>query len=203
MLRRYPSLRFAIPMILIIAAVFGWNTWQQHVQQTQPPLSPLPPAPVMFLGIPDTHLAVTVNRAVYVYDRKDVQAKSFSSGSEPAIRPGARPLDARSLLNISTVVLTGAQFRGEPSLQTEPAPKPIIGEIASLQVRLTDTGRDRLRRFTAAGAKRQLVITLNQRPVAYATVETPLNVSSFTISPIWHVPTARDLQQAIRNTQAP
>ncbi len=203
MLRRFPSLRFAIPMLLIIAAVYGWNAWQLHVQQTQPPLKPLTPAPVMFLGIPDTHLAVTVNRAVYVYDRKDVQAKSFSSGSEPAIRPGARPLDVRSLLKISQIVLTGAQFTGEPRLETEPAPKPITGEIASLQVHLTDDGRDRLRRFTAAGVKRQLVITLNQRPVAFATVETPLNVSSFTISPIWHVPTARDLQRAIRDTQTP
>lgn len=197
MFRALPSLRFVIPVILLIALWFigshFFTQWQ--LQRIEEP--PLQRSRVMFIALPDDLTAIVANKTVYVYRKGDVQAKSFSAGEEPAIRPGARAIIVEKLLERAPIVLTEAQFEPNSELRTAPAPPPLTGEYGMVKVRLTDEGRRRLWKFSAKNVGRTLVIAVGDRYVARVEIETPLNITEFEIQPIWHVESARMLQEAL------
>lgn len=197
MFRALPSLRFVIPVVLLIALWFIgsylFTQWQlRRIDET-----PLQRSRVMFIALPSDLTAIVANKTVYVYRQQDVQAKSFSAGEEPAIRPGARAIMVEQLLERAPIVLTEAQFEPGAELRTAPAPPPLTGDYGIIKVRLTDEGRRRLWKFSARNVGRTLVIAVGDRYVARVQIETPLNVTEFEIQPIWHVESARLLQEAL------
>ncbi len=197
MFRALPSLRFVIPVVLLIALWFIgsylFTQWQlRRIDET-----PLQRSRVMFIALPNDLTAIVANKTVYVYRQQDVQAKSFSAGEEPAIRPGARAIMVEQLLERAPIVLTEAQFEPGAELRTAPAPPPLTGDYGIVKVRLTDEGRRRLWKFSARNVGRTMVIAVGDRYVARVQIETPLNVTEFEIQPIWHVESARLLQEAL------
>lgn len=197
MFRALPSLRFVIPVVLLIALWFVgsylFTQWQlRRIDET-----PLQRSQVMFIALPKDLTAIVANKTVYVYRQQDVQAKSFSAGEEPAIRPGAKAIMVEQLLKLAPIVLTEAQFEPGAELRTAPAPPPLTGDYGIVKVRLTDEGRRRLWKFSARNVGRTLVIAVRDRYVARVQIETPLNVTEFEIQPIWHVESARLLQEAL------
>lgn len=197
MFRALPSLRFVIPVVLLIALWFIgsylFTQWQlRRIDET-----PLQRSRVMFIALPNDLTAIVANKTVYVYREQDVQAKSFSAGEEPAIRPGARAIMVEQLLERAPIVLTEEQFEPGAELRTAPAPPPLTGDYGIVKVRLTDEGRRRLWKFSARNVGRTLVIAVGDRYVARVQIETPLNVTEFEIQPIWHVESARLLQEAL------
>lgn len=203
MFRALPSLRFVIPVLLLIALWFIgshlFTRWQlQRIEET-----PLQRSRVMFIALPDDLTAIVANKTVYVYRKADVQARSFAAGEEPAIRPGARAIMVDQLLERAPIVLTEAQFEPRAELRTAPAPPPLTGDYGIVKVFLTDEGRRRLWKFSAKNVGRTLVIAVGDRYVARVEVETPLNVAEFEIQPIWHVESARMLQEALNAHRTP
>lgn len=203
MFRALPSLRFVIPVLLLIALWFIGNhlftRWQlQRIEET-----PLQRSRVMFIALPDDLTAIVANKTVYVYRKADVQARAFAAGEEPAIRPGARAIMVDQLLKRAPIVLTEAQFEPRAALRTAPAPPPLTGDYGIVKVVLTDEGRRRLWKFSANNVGRTLVIAVGDRYVARVEVETPLNVAEFEIQPIWHVETAQMLQEALNAPRTP
>lgn len=197
MFRALPSLRFVIPVVLLIALWFIgsylFTQWQlRRIDET-----PLQRSRVMFIALPNDLTAIVANKTVYVYRQQDVQAKSFSAGEEPAIRPGAKAIMVEQLLERAPIVLTEAQFEPGAELRTAPAPPPLTGDYGIVKVRLTDEGRRRLWKFSARNVGRTLVIAVGDRYVARVQIETPLNVTEFEIQPIWHVDSARLLQESL------
>lgn len=197
MFRALPSLRFVIPVVLLIALWFIgsylFTQWQlRRIDET-----PLQRSRVMFIALPNDLTAIVANKTVYVYRQQDVQAKSFSAGEEPAIRPGAKAIMVEQLLERAPIVLTEAQFEPGAELRTAPAPPPLTGDYGIVKVRLTDEGRRRLWKFSARNVGRTLVIAVGDRYVARVQIETPLNVTEFEIQPIWHVESARLLQESL------
>lgn len=197
MFRTLPSLRFVIPVVLLIALWFIgsylFTQWQlRRIDET-----PLQRSRVMFIALPNDLTAIVANKTVYVYRQQDVQAKSFSAGEEPAIRPGAKAIMVEQLLERAPIVLTEAQFEPGAELRTAPAPPPLTGDYGIVKVRLTDEGRRRLWKFSARNVGRTLVIAVGDRYVARVQIETPLNVTEFEIQPIWHVESARLLQESL------
>lgn len=202
MFRALPSLRFVIPVVLLIALWFLgshlFTQWQlQRIEQ-----APLKRSRVMFIALPTDMTAIVANKTVYVYHKQDVQARSFAAGEEPAIRPGARAIMVDQLLERAPIVLTEAQFEPNAELRTAPAPPPMTGDYGIVKVRLTDEGRRRLWKFSASNVGRTLVIAVGDRYVARVQIETPLNVTEFEIQPIWHVESARLLQQSLNEARA-
>lgn len=197
MFRTLPSLRFVLPVIGLIALWFiGSHLFTQwslrRIEET-----PLERSRVMFIALPTNLTAIVANKTVYVYRKEDVQARSFAAGEEPAIRPGARAIMVDQLLEMAPIVLTERQFYANAELRTAPAPPPLTGEYGIVKVQLTDEGRQRLWKFSSQNVGRTLVIAVGDRYVARVEVESPLNVSEFEIQPIWHVETARLLQEAL------
>ncbi len=197
MFRALPSLRFVIPVVLLIAlwylGSYLYTRWQlQRIEET-----PLQRSRVMFIALPKDLTAIVANKTVYVYRQQDVQARSFSAGEEPAIRPGARAIVLEKLLEMAPIVLTEKQFEPNADLRTAPAPRPLTGDYGIVKVRLTDEGRRRLWKFSSTNVGRTLVIAVGDRYVARVEIETPLNVSEFEIQPIWHVESAQMLQEAL------
>jgi len=186
-----------IPVVLLIALWYLGSylvtQWQlQRISET-----PLKRSQVMFIALPDDLTAIVSNRTVYVYRRQDVQGRTFAAGEEPAIRPGARAIVLEQLLERAPIVLTEQQFEPDAELRTAPAPPPLTGDYGIVKVRLTSEGRQRLWKFSAKNVGRTLVIAVGDRYVARVQVETPLNVTEFEIQPIWHVESARMVQEAL------
>ncbi|MGQ9486193.1 MAG: hypothetical protein ACUVTY_01705 [Armatimonadota bacterium] len=203
MFRALPSLRFVIPVVLLIALWFVGSYLFTQWQLRRIEDAPLMRSQVMFIALPQDMTAIVANKTVYVYRKQDVQARSFAAGEEPAIRPGARAIMVDQLLERAPIVLTDAQFEPNAELRTAPAPQPMTGEYGIVNVRLTDEGRQRLWKFSAKNVGRTLVIAVGDRYVARVQIETPLNVTEFEIQPIWHVESARLLQQALNAPRAP
>lgn len=197
MFRALPSLRFVIPVLLLIALWFIGSHLLTRWQLERIEEMPLQRSRVMFIALPDDLTAIVANKTVYVYRKADVQARSFAAGEEPAIRPGARAILVDQLLERAPIVLTEAQFKPRAELRTAPAPPPMTGDYGIVKAFLTDEGRGRLWKFSAKNVGRTLVIAVGDRYVARVEVETPLNVAEFEIQPIWHVESARLLQEAI------
>lgn len=202
MFRALPSLRFVIPVVLLIALWFvgSYLFTQWQIQRIED--APLKRSQVMFIALPQDMAAIVANKTVYVYRKQDVQARSFAAGEEPAIRPGAQAIMVEQLLERAPIVLTDSQFEPNAELHTAPAPQPMTGDYGTVKVRLTDEGRRRLWKFSAKNVGRTLVIAAGDRYVARVQIETPLNVTEFEIQPIWHVESARLLQQALNAPRA-
>jgi hypothetical protein len=197
MFRALPSLRFAIPVMLLIVAWFAGRYVYTQWQLRRIEDAPLGRSRVMFIALPDDLTAIVANKTVYVYRREDVQAKSFAAGEEPAIRPGAKAILLDDLLKTAPIVLTEAQFEPNATLRTAPAPPPLTGDYGIVQVTLNDEGTRRLWKFSSENVGRTLVIAVGDRYVARVQIETPLKVTDFEIQPIWHVESAQLLQEAL------
>jgi hypothetical protein len=203
MFRTLPSLRFVIPLLLVIALWFAGGHLYTQWQLRRIGEAPLQRSRVMFIALPPDLTAIVAHKTVYVYREQDVQARAFAAGEEPAIRPGAKAIMVEQLIETAPIVLTEAQFEPGATLRTMPAPPPLTGDYGIVQVRLTNEGRQRLWKFSSRNVGRTLVIAVGDRYVARVQVETPLNVSEFEIQPIWHVESARLLQEAINAPREP